>query len=411
MKKFKHINTLKEYGIDKNGNVINFRNGKVLKSSIDRYGYLKIQLSVNGKKFYKTIHRLVAETYIENTENKKTVNHKDGVKMNNSSNNLEWATVKENTDHAYDSGLSSLNVNVVVTDLKNKNKNNFRSIQLLSNYLDVDEKHLLSYIKHSKKYPFMDRYVIELVDEESLINNLNSKKHGKKMFIFDLVNNVKHEFNSIGVASYYTGLRSMNKLSSKFLLHLGYMVSSNSNMIKPDKKYNTSQIEYNRVLYLKRPYVKRYKKIILKDMLSNDMHCFNNRKELNDFILKNHNINVNDVVISNIKLNGKNNRLFLGYGLQMYNNKKDILEWSRFSLEEVLNSRKFKRLNSPVYKVIILDTEKIIFTKHNLLEHLKSYIKDKSIFYKNISKITIECVLNSLDNKNIKIIRLNKIMI
>lgn len=68
--------------------------------------YHGVQMCNHGKLKKKYIHRLVAETFVENTHNKKTVNHKDGNKFNNSAENLEWATQKENNRHAVETGLN-----------------------------------------------------------------------------------------------------------------------------------------------------------------------------------------------------------------------------------------------------------------------------------------------------------------
>ena len=57
-----------------------------------------------GLRQSKSIHRMVAEAFLPNPENKPCVNHKDGDKMNNHVSNLEWVTHKENTRHAMASG-------------------------------------------------------------------------------------------------------------------------------------------------------------------------------------------------------------------------------------------------------------------------------------------------------------------
>lgn len=71
----------------------------------DNGGYQRVTLWSGGKKANRLIHRLVAEAFIPNPENKPEVNHKDGNKYNNRADNLEWSTRKENLDHADNTGL------------------------------------------------------------------------------------------------------------------------------------------------------------------------------------------------------------------------------------------------------------------------------------------------------------------
>lgn len=69
--------------------------------------YLKISLYFpDGLKAFN-IHRLVAEKYLPNPENKPVINHKDGNKLNNHKDNLEWITHQENSTHAVNMGLIS----------------------------------------------------------------------------------------------------------------------------------------------------------------------------------------------------------------------------------------------------------------------------------------------------------------
>ncbi|MEL7409252.1 MAG: NUMOD4 domain-containing protein, partial [Cyanobacteria bacterium J06558_2] len=81
--------------------------GQVLKARINRSGYYHIGLSKNGTRITFAIHQLVAQAFIPNPDSKKTVNHIDGNKLNNSLSNLEWSTYSENLEHAYKTGLRS----------------------------------------------------------------------------------------------------------------------------------------------------------------------------------------------------------------------------------------------------------------------------------------------------------------
>lgn len=100
--KWKYIRNSEEYMISNYGNIK--RNGKELKLNVWSK-YKVINLKLEGK--YKThyVHRLVAETFIPNPNNKPIVNHIDGNKLNNNVNNLEWCTKQENERHAWKKGL------------------------------------------------------------------------------------------------------------------------------------------------------------------------------------------------------------------------------------------------------------------------------------------------------------------
>jgi len=73
------------------------------KPRYDKDGYLMVSTrKSDGKTTTIRVHRLVAEAYIDNPENKPVVNHKNGIKDDNRVENLEWNTVAENTQHGYD---------------------------------------------------------------------------------------------------------------------------------------------------------------------------------------------------------------------------------------------------------------------------------------------------------------------
>lgn len=95
------------YAVGTKGTVYNMETGKCLIPSITNKGYFKLSLCIDRKRVKVLVHRLVALTYVPNPDNKPCVNHIDGCKTNNSVENLEWVTQKENIIHAARNGLIS----------------------------------------------------------------------------------------------------------------------------------------------------------------------------------------------------------------------------------------------------------------------------------------------------------------
>lgn len=87
------------YAVDELGNVFSYRKNRYLTPKIDKYGYRVVTLSGGGKIKTVGVHRLVAKAFVENPSDKPCVNHIDEDKLNNSKDNLEWVTVKENDNH------------------------------------------------------------------------------------------------------------------------------------------------------------------------------------------------------------------------------------------------------------------------------------------------------------------------
>ena len=88
------------YQISPYGEVKNTKTGKIIKGDINNIGYRRVTLYAPVKKRF-FVHRLVAEHFCKGYQENLVVNHKDGNKLNNFFENLEWVTRSENDLHAY----------------------------------------------------------------------------------------------------------------------------------------------------------------------------------------------------------------------------------------------------------------------------------------------------------------------
>lgn len=106
----KRIKNFNDYSVDTEGNVFSYKKGQKRKMSLykEKTGYQTVWLCKDGKIIKFSVHRLIAETFIPNPENKPTVNHKNSVRDDNKVSNLEWATYSENNRHAFDFGNNKI---------------------------------------------------------------------------------------------------------------------------------------------------------------------------------------------------------------------------------------------------------------------------------------------------------------
>lgn len=123
MEEWRVILEYPDYEVSCFGGLRSNKNNKttVLKGGIDLSGYHIATLRHEGKQTTKTIHRMIAKAFIPNPENKRTVNHKNGIKTDNRIENLEWNTYSENISHAMNTGLNIGNKMSVIQSDKNGN--------------------------------------------------------------------------------------------------------------------------------------------------------------------------------------------------------------------------------------------------------------------------------------------------
>jgi hypothetical protein len=80
--------------------------GRILKPNLCKNGYFYVNLYKDKKMYHKTVHTIVATSFISNPKKLPCINHKDGNKKNNNVENLEYCTYSYNTKHSWEHGLS-----------------------------------------------------------------------------------------------------------------------------------------------------------------------------------------------------------------------------------------------------------------------------------------------------------------
>lgn len=111
----------------------------ILKTKLDRYGYEQVQLTKDKKRYWVTVHRLVAITFVPNPNNLETVNHIDHNTTNNHYKNLEWLSRGDNTRDARGTRVVRVDTGEV-----------FKSIALAAESINVHKVTLARAIKNNR---------------------------------------------------------------------------------------------------------------------------------------------------------------------------------------------------------------------------------------------------------------------
>lgn len=407
MVKWKVIINATNYSISNTGVVKRNETGKVIKHSIDRYGYPRCGIKgVDNKYLYSTIHRLVAIAFVPGRSNERNaVNHIDGNKLNNRSDNLEWVTNRENTMHAIENGLIKTPINVVVTDLSTGIVKDFISIKELARYIDVKAGSLVPYIRLSNIYPFMDRYIIEAESYTSV----NTDTHGERTYVYDTIADKMLEFPSRLECQYWTGIRDINYAKTNPVKRAGYIVSN-----KPiiDKGYSGDYTYSDRQIYLSEPYRPRPNVYMSHDYRTKSTKIHATVSEMYNYITNAHpdlpqHIRIRNL-IDKLAYSKTHNlpTMFLGYGVT----PNQVVDWGVCNLELFYNSYYGMRYNYKVFRVNRVGIDKIVIGLPAVIKDLSGVLTDK-VLNMNYSNITSKIINKELTDPTITVTRVNKIKI
>jgi len=97
------------------------RRGEILKQTVNSKGYPTVVICWLGLRVTKSVHQVIAETFLDNPEKLPEVNHIDGNPMNNRVSNLEWISESNNQKHAYSTGLRGNGEAMPLAKLKEEN--------------------------------------------------------------------------------------------------------------------------------------------------------------------------------------------------------------------------------------------------------------------------------------------------
>ena len=195
-----------EYRVSNKGRLIGMRSGKILKTRLNKDGYVCVTLGSNTKRLVRRVHRLVAENFIPNPNNYPEVNHIDFDRANNNITNLEWITHEQNVQYTVDA-----NRHVgVVHDYSGKNNPNYGN-------------HILKY-----KYAENPELAKELLARPAEQNG-----RAKTVYLYDKDKKFIKEFKYIGACAEYLKELGLTKATiNSIRMNLSKSIKENKMYLK-----------------------------------------------------------------------------------------------------------------------------------------------------------------------------------
>ncbi len=160
---FEKVKNHDKYIIHKDGRIYSIKSNMFMKENDGIYK----SITLDQVKY--SIHRLVALQFLPNPDNKPSVNHKDGNKLNNHVDNLEWATLSENSRHAFDTGLNPIMCSIKQYSLAGEYLKTFESYTQASIELGIERGNAQSGIYGccTGKYKYAFGFIWKFLEDET----------------------------------------------------------------------------------------------------------------------------------------------------------------------------------------------------------------------------------------------------
>lgn len=186
--KYRVVPTSPEFAVSKDGIAINTLDGEIRPiCKTGSHGYYTVRSKIGLNKFRNVlVHRLVADAWLRPNKDpsRRNVNHKDGIKTNNSVFNLEWATYSENSDHAYKTGLREDVHRVTLVELNGPGVYDFTSQAKAAEFLGISPGTLSAKLSSDPDNPYYRGYRIEIKDIEGRLLSIGEKRAAPRLPVF-----------------------------------------------------------------------------------------------------------------------------------------------------------------------------------------------------------------------------------